>query len=424
MNVRGSASGPAVMAFGVGAFAQSTLRILKQAGARVSTYLTRSYGHYSPSLEGPTFSSDEYPNPCALLRKQKVDLVLPMSIDWWLKPWRDEFLALGIPILAPTGEGMGLERDRDFARQLCKTYRIPFPRAYVARNRAEAEKILRRDPKPFVIKNPLCSPTSPIHTIVCESVEDTRSWLERLDYGEGVFLQEYLGRREIGHIAFVSGGEIYPMVTNQEYKRAFSGNMGVVAGAPLGGLVERDPEDRYGLSRDLLQPLRPWFRKVNYHGPVQVTAMRQGKKWFVLEYNVRIGVTSGPMILRMLENPIEVLTDVATNQPVEARFKKGLRFGCSLTLAGYGYPYVQLQGPEVPVECSEPFDCDVWWNEVTCDKAPKLRMTGHRLADVIAIESTLKGAIAKAYTNIRKIRCLGSYYRTDVGESLWPPGSE
>ena len=33
-------------------------------------------------------------------------------------------------------------------------------------------------------------------------------------------------------------------------------------------------------------------------------------------------------------------------------------------------------------------------------------------------------AIAKAYANIRKIRVAGSYYRTDIGQSLWPPGND
>ena len=93
----------------------------------------------------------------------------------------------------------------------------------MARNRIEAEALLARSPRPYVLKNPLCSPTSPIHTILCETVEDTRSWLKHLDYAEGVFLQEYLGRREVGHIALVSGGELYSLVTNQEYKRAFAG---------------------------------------------------------------------------------------------------------------------------------------------------------------------------------------------------------
>jgi phosphoribosylamine-glycine ligase len=247
--------------------------------------------------------------------------------------------------------------------------------------------------------------------------------LKQVDYAEGVFMQEYLGRCEVGHIALVSGGEIYSLVTNQEYKRAFAGNQGVVAGAPLGGLVEVDPADKYGLGRELLQPLLPWFREVGYHGPIQVTAVRARDKWHVIEYNIRIGVTSGAMLLRMLQNPLDVLRRTGRDEPLELKFIDGLRFGCSLTLAGYGYPYVQVRGPQVPVEVTEPVDCDVWWNEVMPDADGVLRSTGHRIADVVAFDSTLERAIGKAYQNIRKIRSLGSYYRPDIGQSLWPPGS-
>ena len=49
--------------------------------------------------------------------------------------------------------------------------------------------------------------------------------------------------------------------------------------------------------------------------------------------------------------------------------------------------------------------------------------TGHPIADVIALAPKLDAAIAKAYENIRKIRVVGSYFRTDLGQSLWPPGN-
>ncbi len=415
---------PSVMVLGVGSFAHSTAKILRDAGAEVSTYLTRSYGHYPPSLAGPTCSREQFPSPCPLLKDRGVDLVVPMSIDWAQAPWSEELLALKIPILSPTRQGMRIERERDLARRLCAQFRIPFPQAYVARNRIEAEEILEQHPLPFVIKNPLCSPTSPIHTIVCESVADTRCWLRHIDYAEGVFLQEYLGRREAGHIAMVSAGKIYSLVTNQEYKRAFAGNMGLTAGAPLGGLVEKDPDDKFGLAREVLHPLLPWFRKVGYHGPIQVTAIRSKARWHVVEYNIRIGVTSGAMLLRLLANPIDTLLATARNTKLAPRFVPGLNFGCSLTLAGYGYPYTQLRGPVVPVELIQPPDCDVWWNEVSADRDGGLLAAGHRLADVIALGASLEKAIDAAYRNIRKIRSLGSYFRPDIGRSLWPPGSE
>jgi phosphoribosylamine---glycine ligase len=444
----------AAMILGVGSFAHSIGKALADAGANTATYLTRNYGHYPPTLAGKTFSRDAFPSPVPLIHENKVDFVIPQSIDWALQPWAADLVNSGVGIFSPTGEAMRIERERDFARKLCADFQIPFPQAYVASNRIEAEKILAQHPRPFVIKNPLCSPTSPIHTILCETVADTRAWLRHVNYAEGVFLQEYLGRAEAGHIALVSGGEIYSLVTNQEYKYAFNGNLGIVAGAPLGGLVERDENDKYGLARELLHPLLPWFRKVNYHGPIQVTAIKVGQasrlpreranasnraslrsaraggtpallsgRWHVIEYNIRIGVTSGPMILRMLKNPAEIVLRTTRNEKLNLEFNDKLNYGCSLTLAGYGYPFTQVRSPHLPLEVDGKFDCDVWWNEVARGADGNLVATGHRIADVIALAPKLDAAISRAYANIRKIRVVGSYFRTDVGQSLWPPGS-
>ena len=415
---------PSVMILGVGSFAHSIGQTLADAGASVSTYLTRNYGHFPPSLTGPTFSREAFPNPVPLIREKNIDVVIPQSIDWALAPWAGDLLKSGVGIFSPTREAMRIERERDFARKLCADFKIPFPQAYIASNHLEAERILAQHPQPFVIKNPLCSPTSPIHTILCETVADTRAWLRHVNYAEGVFLQEYLGRAEVGHIVLVSGGEIYSLVTNQEYKYAFDGNQGIVAGAPLGGLVERDPNDKYGLARQLIHPLLPWLRKTKFNGPLQVTAVKRGGQWHVIEYNIRIGVTSGPMILRMLKNPAEIVLRTAQNKKLEPQFNNKLNFGCSLTLAGYGYPFTQVRSPHLPLEVNGKFNCDVWWNEVARNHDGGLMSTGHRIADVIALAPKLDAAIAKAYANIRKIRVIGSYFRTDIGQSLWPPGNE
>ena len=210
-----AASPPAnrIMVLGVGSFAHSIGRALADTGADVSTYLTRNYGHFAPSLVGKTFSHETFPSPVPLLSKNKTDVAIPQSIDWAMQPWAKNMVESGVGIFSPTGEAMRIERERDFARELCARFKIPFPKSFVASNRIEAEKVLEKNPQPFVIKNPLCSPTSPVHTILCETVSDTRAWLRQVNYAEGVFLQEYLGRAEAGHIALVSGGEIHSLVT-------------------------------------------------------------------------------------------------------------------------------------------------------------------------------------------------------------------
>ena len=415
---------PNIMVLGVGGFAQSVMQILSDAGAVVSCGLTRSYGHFSPSLAGATFDVSPPGSLPALIERRGVDLVVPMSIDWAKSDWTEALLNGPADLFSPTGEAMLIERDRDFARALCGCYGVPFPAAQVAHNRIDALEVIEREPKAFVIKNPLCSPNSPVHTIICETPGDTRAWLERVNYAEGVFLQEYLGRREAGHIALVVDGEVHSLVTNQEYKRAHAGNMGIVAGAPMGGLAEADPDDRYGLAAALLHPLKPWFVETGYTGPIQATGIFHEGRWHAIEYNIRLGITATPMILRMLENPAETLTRVATGVTPEVRFRGNRAFGASLTLAGYGYPFVQLEGPSVPIQVDGEFACDVWWNEVASDGEDGLLATGHRVADVVAFGAELPSALEVAYENIRKIQCLGSYFRPDIGDSLWPPGNE
>jgi phosphoribosylamine-glycine ligase len=188
--------------------------------------------------------------------------------------------------------------------------------------------------------------------------------------------------------------------------------------------VESDPDDKYGLAKQLLKPLRPWFRKVDYHGPIQVTACRHRGKWKVIEYNIRLGITSGAMILRMLEQPVNTLWTTVCNQKLAPRLRKEFSFGCSMTLAGYGYPYLRVRGPRTAVSCLAPFDCDVWWNEVEGSPENGLMAVGQRIADVIAFGETREAAVSQARANIQRIRSLGAFYRTDIGRTLWPPGMD
>ena len=69
------------MVLGVGSFAHSLATALADAGANVSTYLTRNYGHYSPTLAGQVFSRETFPSPVPLVRQTKTDVVIPQSID-------------------------------------------------------------------------------------------------------------------------------------------------------------------------------------------------------------------------------------------------------------------------------------------------------------------------------------------------------
>ena len=71
-----------VMILGVGSFAHSIGGALAGAGADISTYLTRDYGHFPPSLVGRTFVRETFPSPVPLIQEHQADCVIPQSIDW------------------------------------------------------------------------------------------------------------------------------------------------------------------------------------------------------------------------------------------------------------------------------------------------------------------------------------------------------
>jgi len=138
-----------VALLGVGAFTQALMRHLRGDGAEVTAYLTRDYAHYGPLQEGPCTSSVEVSNPCPGFRERRPDFLIPMSLEWALRPWTAELLGLGIPILCPTGEGLRLERERDFARELCRQTGIPFPRSHLIPTRAGGAPIRGQEPPVF-----------------------------------------------------------------------------------------------------------------------------------------------------------------------------------------------------------------------------------------------------------------------------------
>ena len=143
--------------------------------------------------------------------------------------------------------------------------------------------------------------------------------------------------------------------------------------------------------------------------------VKKNKRWYVIEYNVRIGVTINPFILQMLKNPAEVIIAVASGRKIKPSWDYPQKWGCSLTLAGYGYPYpLSVKPPKLPVSLTATLDCDLWWNEV--DKTDNgLYTCGPRIAEVASLAKNKQEAVSIVYKNIEKVQCLGSYYRLDIG---------
>ncbi len=99
------ASAASVMILGVGSFAHSIGQALADAGASVSTYLTRNYGHFPPSLVGKTFSRDAFPSPVPLIKKNKLTSSSRSPLTGRWQPWAEDLVKSGVGIFSPDRRG-------------------------------------------------------------------------------------------------------------------------------------------------------------------------------------------------------------------------------------------------------------------------------------------------------------------------------
>ena len=122
----------------------------------------------------------------------------------------------------------------------------------------------------------------------------------------------------------------------------------------------------------------------------------------------------------MLKRPLQNMINILNGQPPALEWNQKNIYGCSLTLAGYGYPYFVTSVPKLPIDIKSPIKCDLWWNEVDTENGQlymanhKNLEMGHRIADINCCSTNPILAAEIIEREIKKIRCLSSYYRCDL----------
>lgn len=404
-------NGPQIWAFAAAAIREKVDLIVWNDRPAQGIVLPAVHGYFGGSKSTPTELAVNF----------DTNLYITDSIDWVRRPWAQSLIERG-SVFSPHGEAMRLERERAFGMELASRCGIAVPRSALVENRAEAHIAISGDSSLTVLKNPLCSPSAPLHTIVCATAEEATYAVNKADDTEGIFLQQNLGGTEIGHIALVADGEVVPLVTNQEYKWSKDGGQqGHVVGRPLGGIVEADTTDKYCLAKQLIEPLAEWFEAVGFRGPVQVTAGLHNGKWKVMEYNVRLGVSSGPLIATMLDNPFATFRDVANGLRPNPCFRKDFDIGV-LQAVTTPPEKVGVDVPHCVIESAKNGPADVWWEAVT--ESPKgMCVRGERPFVLAGFSSTIEDALGKTAIVLDQLDRSDFDFRQDVGRTLWPPGN-
>lgn len=339
----------------------------------------------------------------------------------------DHFSDKGLRAFGPCKAAAQLEASKAFAKEIMIAAGIPTAAYGEFTNFAEAEAYVLTQGAPIVVKADGLAAGKGV--TVAKTVEEAVNALREIfvdnlfgEAGSRVVIEEFLDGEEASYLAFTDGETVTPMVSSQDHKAVYDGD----TGPNTGGMGAYSPapvltDDLFSYTtQQIAYPLIREMKKrgIVYKGIIYAGLMITAKGIKVLEFNARFGdPETQPVLTRLDSDLVEILNACidGTLADVTVRWKR--EPAVCVVLASGGYPKDYPKGlpiggiPEADtVENVKVFHAGT----ISPDGQPLT--AGGRVLGVTATGTTLKEAIASAYTAVSKITFDKMHYRSDIGQ--------
>ena len=255
---------------------------------------------------------------------------------------------------------------------------------------------------------------------VCRTQDEVDEALRALQStGGDVVVEELLEGDEVSLFAICDGREAIPLISAQDFKRAFDGDEGLNTGgmgayAPVPGVARAETAELVArVHRPVLAELERLgtpFVGLLYAG-LMLTA--DGPR--VLEFNCRFGDPETQAVLPLLEDGLlEVLAAAARGDVggVEVGFGSGA--AVTVVLAAEKYPEDGLRGGEITGVDEAGEAGALVFHAGTALHGDRLVTNGGRILSVTGLGSTVADARVAAYEAAGRIDFPGMRYRSDI----------
>ena len=359
----------------------------------------------------------------AFAKTENINLTIPGPEALLSAGIADYFQAQGLAVFGPTKAAAIIESSKSFAKELMQKYNIPTAAYKTFTDYAHASKYIQTQPPPYVLKADGLAEGKGV--IITDSREEAdvalKDMLQNAIFGESgktVVIEEFLVGEEFSYMAFVKGGNVYPMVIAQDHKRAFDNDTGPNTGG-MGAYspVPQISESMLATAReDILQKAadamvkegRP-FTGILYAGLI---ATAGGPK--VIEFNARFGDPETEVVLPLLDSDLyAVITDILAGKTPVLNWSRDHIIG--VVMASKGYPGKYDKG--VPIYgldrlCPE---TQVFHFATARDKNV-YTTNGGRVLLIVRRAATREAAREALYQEIKHITCDNLFYRSDIGK--------
>lgn len=336
----------------------------------------------------------------------------------------DRFMEEGLKIFGPNKECAQLEGSKAFAKDFMVRHNIPTARYKEYTNMDEAISDIGIYGFPMVIKADGLAAGKGV--IIAQNEKEALEALNMImrdrkfgDAGIKVVIEEFIDGVEASILCFVDGETIVPMVSAQDYKKAFDGDRG----PNTGGMGTYSPSVIYKgdieekAHNKVLKPFAQGIKAdgLNYRGILFIGFMIKDGEPKVLEFNTRFGDPETQVVLSRLETDlVEIIEAILEGRLREQDIRWSNKKAVCVILASHGYPEKYEKGKAI--EGLESIKESIVFHGGTRIQDGRIVTNGGRVLGVVATADTINMAREIVYRDIDKIDFEGKQYRKDIGE--------
>ena len=337
----------------------------------------------------------------------------------------DAFQEAGLACFGPNKAAAKLEGSKAFSKALMKKYNIPTAAFDTFTDVDKAKAFVNEIGVPCVVKADGLAAGKGV--IICMTREEADKAIEDMlndhafgDASTTIVIEEYMVGPEVSVLSFADGTPVLPMVSAQDHKRIFDGDKG----PNTGGMGAYSPAPVYTealseeVNRTIIEPTIAAMAAEGtpFSGILYTGLMLTEKGPRVLEYNVRFGdPETQPIMVRMKSDIVALFQACIDGTLDQAALEWYDEAAVCVIMASGGYPASSEKG--VVIDGLDDIDADeaIVFHSGTAEKDGHIVTNGGRVLGVTAKDTTIKGAIDKAYAAVEKIHFDHMQFRRDIG---------
>lgn len=336
----------------------------------------------------------------------------------------------GVHLIGPGREGAKLEGSKDFSKTFMKRHQIPTAGAktFTRETLEKAKCYIDEISSPIVLKADGLAAGKGV--LICQSTAEAQAALEEMlveeKFGQAsqkVLVEEFLEGTELSVFVLTDGKDYVILPEAKDYKRIGEGDTGLNTGG-MGAvspvrIADQDfmqmVEDRVvkrtiaGLQQD----------RIPFQGFLFIGLMKVQGEPYVIEYNVRLGDPETQVVIPRIENDLaELFLATAEGKLSEQQIRTSPKAASTVVMVAGGYPDSYEKGDEISGLPQQMENDTFVFHAGTREQDGKVLTNGGRVLAVTGLADSLKEALDKSYSQLKKISWKNSYFRRDIGQDV------